>query len=182
MRRTVLLVAAGLTLVAACAKKPAAAPANAAPANAAAPVSAPAVAPAVPPGAAVSGVFTGDGRPATLTQVTAHPDDPFDGQAVTAIVLTAKDQGGDPKAAMGALFGNYGEAIVARIEADGSLVGTDVVHPGLGTGSTSLSGVIVLENYSNANGQLSGRLTTNGDQDVFGHKLNVDLTFHTKAP
>jgi len=178
MRRTVLLVAAGLTLVAACAKKPAAAPANAA----APPAGQPAAPPTATAGAPVSGVFTGDGRSAILTQVTAHPDDPFDGQPVTAIVLTAKDQGGDPKAAMGALFGNYGEAIVARIGADGKLVGTDVVHPGLGTGSTSLSGVITLEDYSSANGQLSGRLTTSGDQDVFGHKLNVDLTFHTKAP
>ena len=180
MRHALLCVAAGLVLMAACSKKPEAAPA----ANAASSVATPAVAPA-PAGPAVSGVFTGDGQPATLTQVTAHPDEPFDGQPVTAIVFTAQDQGGDPKAAIAALFGNYGEAIVARVTPDGKLVGADVVHPGLktpGGASVSLSGVLTIENYKSDGGQLSGRLTSNGDQDVFGHKLKVDLTFHAKAP
>jgi hypothetical protein len=132
----------------------------------------------------VSGVFTGDGKPATLTQVTAHPDDPFDSQPVTAIVITAKDQGSDPKEALfSASFGHFGEAVVARVTPDGKLIGTELVHPGLQTGgAVSVSGVLTMENYQNSGGQISGHLTSNGDQDVFGHKLNLDLTFHTKAP
>ena len=125
-----------------------------------------------------------DGKPATLTQVTAHPDEPFDDQPVTAILFTAKDQGNDPKEALfSAVFGHFGETIVARVTPDGNVIGADVVHPGLQTqGSVSISGVLVMENYRNANGEVSGHLTSKGDHDVFGHKLNVDLTFHTKAP
>jgi hypothetical protein len=186
MHRT-LACLAGLLLIAACSKAPAPAQgANAAPVTpAAAPQGAAASAPTVATtGPAVSGTFTGDGKPATLTQVTAHKDDPFDGQPVTALVFTSKDQGGDDKAAFDALFDKFGDAIVVKVEPDGTVVGADVVHAGLKSpsGSISLSGVLKLEGYSAAGGQISGHLTSGGPVDVFDQKLEVDLTFHTKAP
>ena len=185
MRKTFVCLA-GVLLMAACSK----APAPAQSANAAAPVApaagpqlaaAPAVATSGP---AVSGTYTGNGKPATLTQVTAHKDDPFDGQPVTALVFTAKDQGGDDKAAFDALFNKFGDAIVVKVEPDGTVIGADVVHTGLQSpsGSVSLSGVLKLEGYSSAAGQISGHLTSGGPVDVFDQKLEVDLTFHTKAP
>jgi hypothetical protein len=98
-------------------------------------------------------------------------------------VFTAKDQGNDDKAATDALFGNFGDAIIIRLEPDGTVIGADVIHSGLQSpGSVSIGGVFTVKNYSAANGQISGQLTTNGPTDVFDHKLNVDLTFHTKAP
>jgi hypothetical protein len=39
-----------------------------------------------------------------------------------------------------------------------------------------------VKNYRAAGGQISGELTTGGPNDVFGQKVDVDLTFHTKAP
>jgi hypothetical protein len=174
---------AGMLLLAACSKAPA--PAQSAAATApATPAAAPQPAAAPAAGPAVSGTFTGDGKPATLTQVTAHKDDPFDGQPVTALVFTSKDQGGDDKAAFDALFDKFGDAIVVKVEPDGTVVGADVVHAGLKSpsGSVSLSGVLKLEGYSAAGGQISGHLTSGGPVDVFDQKLEVDLTFHTKAP
>jgi hypothetical protein len=182
--RNVLLGFAGLALLAACSKAPgnadsAAASASAAPAPAAA--AAPAAAPVTGP--PVSGSYTVDGKAAVLTQVTSHKDDPFDGQPVTALVFTAKDQGGDAKAAEDALFGNFGDAIVVRIEPDGTVVGADVVHSALKEqGSVSLSGVFTVKNYQATGGQISGELTTGGPNDVFEQKIDVDLTFHAKAP
>ena len=173
---------AGVLLMAACSKAPAPAQSN----NANAPVtpaasSQPAVAATGP---AISGTYTGNGKPATLIQVTAHKDDPFDGKPVTALVFTSKDQGGDDKAAFDALFDKFGDAIVVKVEPDGTVIGADVVHAGLQSpsGSVSLSGVLKLENYSAAGGQISGHLTSGGPVDVFDQKLEVDLTFHTKAP
>jgi hypothetical protein len=178
---------AGVLLIAACSKAPA--PAQGANANAPATPAATPQAVATPAavaatGPAVSGTFTGDGKPATLTQVTAHKDDPSDGQPVTALVFTAKDQGGDDKAAFDALFDKFGDAIVVKVEPDGTIVGADVVHSALKSpsGSISLSGVLKLEGYSAAGGQISGHLTSGGPVDVFDQKLEVDLTFHTKAP
>ena len=184
--RTTILCLVGALLLAACSKAPATSGANAAaPPAPAAPPTAPSAAAPAPAftGAAVSGAFTANGKAATLTQVTAHKDDPFDDKPITAIVFTSKDQGDDDKAATKALFGDYGDAIVARVEPDGTLVGADVVHSGLKEkGSVSISGVFKIEGYSAANGQISGHLTSNGPTDVFDQKVDVDLTFHAKAP
>jgi hypothetical protein len=190
--RVAFLCLAGVLLVSACSKAPTAAQsANAAAPTTAAPTAAtPVAAPAFTTGPAVSGRYTGNGKQAVLTQVTAHKDDPLDGKPVTALVFTAKDQGGDDKAATDALIGNFGDAIVARIESDGTVVGADVVHSGLKSpldpqspsGSISISGVFKLEDYSAAGGEISGRLTSGGPTDVFEQKVDVDLTFHTKAP
>ena len=85
MRRT-LVGLAGILLVAACSKPPTAPPA----ANAAPPTTAPQPAtaqatPAFTAGPAVSGTYLADGKPATLTQVTAHKDDPFDGDRKSVV-------------------------------------------------------------------------------------------------
>jgi hypothetical protein len=187
--RTVFMGLAGLALLAACSKAPAntQAPDSAAPASAAAQsaTSAPAAASAAPAtaGSAVSGSFVGAGKAVTLTQVTAHPDDPFDGKPITALVFTVKDQAGAKDAATQALFGNYGDALVVRVEPDGTVIGADVVHSGLQSpGSVSISDVLTTKNYQAAGGQISGELTSEGPTDVFDKKLDVDLTFHAKAP
>jgi hypothetical protein len=185
MRKTFVCLA-GVLLIAACSKAPA--PTQNANATITATPAAGPAATAVPvvatTGPAVAGTYTGNGKPAVITQVTAHKDDPFDGQPITALVFTTKDQGGDDKAAFDALFDKFGDAIVVKIEPDGTVIGADVVHAGLQSpsGSVSLSGVLKLEGYSAAGGQIAGHLTSGGPVDVFGQKLNVDLTFHTKAP
>jgi hypothetical protein len=182
--RNVVLGLAGLTLLVACSKAPGNAGSSAAPASAA-PAAAAAAAPTAAPvtGPPVSGSYTVDGKAAVLTQVTSAKDDPFDGQPVTDVILTAKDQAGDAKPAVDALFGNFGDAIVVRIEPDGTVVGADIVHSALKEqGSVSLSGVFSVKNYQASGGQISGELTTGGPNDVFGQKVDVDLTFHVKAP
>jgi hypothetical protein len=188
--RTVFMGLAGLALLAACSKAPAntQTPDSTAPVSAAAQSATPAPAAAsaapVAAGPAVSGSFVGAGKAVTLTQVTAHPDDPFDGKPITALVFTVKDQGDDKNAATDALFGNFGDAIIVKIEPDGTVIGCDVVHSGLQNpaGSVSIGGVLTIKNYQASGGQISGELTTGGPTDVFDKKLDVDLTFHTKAP
>ncbi|MFI4934048.1 MAG: hypothetical protein ACHP7N_05485 [Caulobacterales bacterium] len=184
MRAALLCLAAGLMALGACSKTPGAAPAatNVTQGPSVGQASAPAAA-AAASGPAISGVFTGDGQQSTLTQVTAHTDEPFDGKPVTALVFTVKDQGGDAKAAEDALFGNFGDAMVIKVQPDGTVVEADVVHSGLKSpGSVSLSGVMTIKGYSASGGQISGELTSGGPTDLFDHKLNVDLTFHAKAP
>jgi len=185
--RHLIICLAGVAVLSACSKAPAPAAANAAaPVASAAPASAaPATTPAAAPaatGPAVSGTYTLDGKPAALTQVTARKDDPVNGQPVTAIVFTEKDQGSDAEAGEEALMGNFGDAIVARVTPDGTLIGVDIKHTALKTPiSASISG-LTLSDYKSAGGEVSGHLTSGGPVDVFDQKLSVDLTFHTKAP
>ncbi|MFI4975761.1 MAG: hypothetical protein ACHP84_14570 [Caulobacterales bacterium] len=130
----------------------------------------------------VGGTYVGDGKAAVLTEVTAHKHEPFDGRAVTELIFSAKSQAGSADPAVDALFGKFGDALVARIEDDGAVVGVDVIHSGMGGGSVSIVGPIKTAGYKLADGQVSGRLTSGGPVEVFAHKVSIDLTFDAKAP
>jgi hypothetical protein len=134
MRKAIICLA-GIVLIAACSKAPTDAGKSNAAASAAAPAAAASATPAAPAAAVtgppVSGTYTANGKPAALTQVTAHTDEPFDGKPVTELVFTAKDQGGDPKAGFNALFGKLGDAITVKVQPDGTVIGANIVHAGL---------------------------------------------------
>lgn len=185
MRRALVCVAA-LALVAACTKPAGDAGKAGAPAGPTASTPAIAAAPAAPAppatGPAIAGTYTGNGKAAALTQVTAHTGEPFDDKPVTELVFTTKDQAGDAKASDHALFGNYGDAIIVKVQPDGTVIGTEVIHSALKMGSVSISGPITIKDYKVAGGEISGHLTSGGPVDVFDQKVEIDLTFHTKAP
>jgi hypothetical protein len=184
MRRTVLGLAA-LAALAAC-SKPATNAANAvsnasAAANTTAASAAP---PAAAAAAAVSGTFTANGKPATLTIATAHKGDPFFDKPIIDLVLSAGAQTGSDKPATDAMFGQFGDALVAHIEEDGTVTGVEFHHAGLKNpdGSVSVAGPIKMTDFKSAGGQLSGHLTSEGEIDILGDKVNIDLTFTAKAP
>src|SRR5579871_997898 len=104
--RLVLACLAAVGLLAACSRAPAA---SASPANAASAAPAASSAP-------VSGVYEAGGKPALLTDVTAHNDDPFDGKPVVAIVFSVLPQGGDADADSDAHQNKFGDALVIRVE------------------------------------------------------------------
>jgi len=132
----------------------------------------------------LSGVFTANGKPAKLTQVTAHKGEPFDNKPVIELVFTAMDQKGDPKAAFNAAFHKFGDAIIAKILPDGSVAGAELAHSGWRRPDmvVSVSGNIKIVDFSLTAGEISGRLTTGGMQEFFDDKYEVDLTFKTKLP
>ena len=131
----------------------------------------------------VSGVFKGNDKPATLTQVTAHTGEES-GKPVIVLVFSSKDQAGDPKPAFDALFGKLGDALVVKVFADGQVYSGDIVHSNLDApgGSIQTSGVLKMTDYKQADGRISGHLTSNGPHETHGLKFEVDLTFETKAP
>lgn len=132
----------------------------------------------------VSGVYTGNGKAAALTQVTAHKGDPEFGKPVTVLVFTTKDQAGDPKAAFNALFNKYGDAIVAKVFAEGDVYSVDLVHSSLDApgGSIQVFGVFKMKDFKAAGGEVSGQLTSGGVRNSRDQKWEVELTFKTKAP
>ncbi len=187
MRKAIICLA-GIALIAACSKAPtdagkSEAAAAAASGTAASAPTTPAAPTAAVTGPPVSGTYTANGKPAALTQVTAHTDEPFDGKPVIELVFTAKDQTGDPKAGFNALFGKLGDAITVKVQPDGTVIGANIVHAGLKReGSIAISGPITMQDYHSEGGQISGHLTSGGPIDVFDEKVAIDLTFHTKAP
>lgn len=135
--------------------------------------------------ATLSGTFVANGKAATLTQVTAHEGDPHSfGKPVTELVFTANDQKGDTNAAFNATFHRYGDAIVAKVAADGSVLGIGLVHSALRKSGIALNatGVVKIANFSASGGQISGRLTSGGPKTVSDEAFEVDLSFKVKAP
>jgi hypothetical protein len=132
----------------------------------------------------LSGVYKGNGKPAALTQVTAHTGDPESGKPVTVLVFTTKDQAGDPKAAFNALFGKFGDALIVTVFADGKVYSGDLVHSSLESpsGSIQVFGVLKMTDFTMTGGEISGHVTSGGPRDVRDQKWEVDLTFKTKAP
>ena len=121
---------------------------------------------------------------AVLTQVVAHKGEPESGQPVTVLVFTTKSQGSDPKAAFNALFNKYGNAIVAKVFADGKVYSVDLVHTALDSpnGTLQVFGVLKIADFSMAGGEISGRLTSGGVHTARNDKWEVDLAFKVKAP
>ena len=131
----------------------------------------------------VSGIFKGNDKPATLTQVTARKGEES-GKALTILVFSSKDQTGDPKPDFDALFGKLGDALVVKVFADGQVYTGDIVHSNLDApgGSIQTSGVLKMSDFKLAGGRISGHLTSNGPHEFHGLKWEIDLTFETSAP
>jgi hypothetical protein len=131
----------------------------------------------------VSGVFKGNDKQATLMQVTAHKGE-ASGKPVTVLIFSSKDQAGDPKPDFDALFGKFGDALVVKAFADGQVYSGDIVHSNLDApgGSIQAFGVLKMSDFKQADGRISGHLTSNGPQEFHGLKWEVDLIFETAAP
>ena len=130
----------------------------------------------------ISGIFKGNDQPAKLAFVSAHKGAPLRGQETIKLVLTEKDHPKDEDAALKALFGDYGSALVIGIQLDGKVVTCDVRHEAHKQTPISSPTSVKMSEFKNVNGQLSGKLTSDGKAEAFGETWEVNLTFKTKAP
>jgi len=130
----------------------------------------------------VSGIFKGNDQPAQLAFVSARKGTPLRGQETVKLVFTEKDHSKDEQAALKALFGDYGSALVIGIQLDGKVVTCDVRHEAHKQKPISSPTSVKMSEFKNENGQLSGKLTTDGKAEAFGETWDVNLTFKTKAP
>lgn len=129
----------------------------------------------------VSGIFTGDGKPAKLAYVSSTKGEPFDGKETTVLVFTEKDHSAEQHPDILASFGKFGSALIL-IVSEGKIISCQVAHSALAKTPFSSSGVIEMKEFKNENGEVSGKVSTGGERESLGQKWNVDLTFHTKAP
>ena len=130
----------------------------------------------------VSGIFKGNDQPAKLAFVSARKGTPLRGQDTIKLVFSEKDHPKDEKADLKALFGDYGSALVIGIQLDGKVVTCDVRHEAHKQKPISSPASVKMSDFKNENGQLSGKLATDGKTEAFGETWEVNLTFRTKAP
>lgn len=126
---------------------------------------------------AVTGAFLGNGKDGKLAHAYAKKDEPFNGKDVVAVTLTEKDTAGNP---FMALFGEFGNALILKINSEGSIIGCQVVHTAHQNQGFNSLGEIKTENFKIDQDVVSAKVTTGGELDTFGEKWSVDLTFKTK--
>ena len=130
----------------------------------------------------VSGIFKGNDQPAKLAFVSSRKGTPLRGEETIKLVFTEKDHSKDEDAALKALFGDYGSALVIGIQLDGKVVTCDVRHEAHHQKPISSPTSVKMSEFKNENGQLSGKLSSDGKTEAFGETWEVNLTFKTKAP
>jgi hypothetical protein len=131
----------------------------------------------------VTGKFTGNGKPAAIKFLTVTEHDPFSDKEAITLIFSEKDPSTSKKPDFDAMFGKLGSAlIIAVFREDGGVFGCQVVHSAHQKQGFSSVGSIKTEDFKIAGGNVSGRLTTGKEQDAFGEKWDVDLTFAAPLP
>ena len=130
----------------------------------------------------VSGIFKGNDQPAKLAFVSAHNGTPVAGKETIKLVFTEKDHSKDERPELKALFGDYGSALVIGIQPDGKIVTCDIAHEAHKQKPISSPASVKMSEFKNEGGQISGKIATDGKEEVFGQTWEVNLTFKTKAP
>lgn len=130
----------------------------------------------------LSGIFKGNDQLANLAFVSAHKGTPVSGKETIKLVFTEKDPAKDEQPDLKALFGHYGSALVIAIQPDGKVVTCDVAHEALKQKPISSPSSVKMSDFKNVNGEISGKLATDGKAEAFGQTWEVNLTFKTKAP
>ena len=130
----------------------------------------------------VSGVFNGNDQAAKLIFVSARKGTPVGGKDTIKLVFTEKDHSKDEQAALKALFGDYGSALIIGIQSDGKVVTCDILHEAHKQKPISSPASVKMTDFKNEGGQISGKLATEGKQEAFEQTWEVNLVFKTKAP
>lgn len=132
--------------------------------------------------ASVSGLYRANGQDASLVHATAVAHDDFGGQPAVTVVFTEHDPKGDASVHIGAVFGDYGSALVITVLEDGSVIGCEVAHAALKHRGASSIGKLKTESFKWSDDDVGGRLTTGGEVSLFDETWQVDLTFKVKRP
>ena len=137
----------------------------------------PAARPAGPVKPTITGTFNGNGQPSKLAFVSARQGEPFADKPSVVLIFSEKDHTKDPRADSRAAFGDYGSALIISLHEDGRIFGCEVSHAAHARKPFSSVGTIKTSDFDVGDGQISGRITTDGKQDFFGQTWEVDIKF-----
>ena len=141
--------------------------------------------PALAAGASANGTYAANGKAVELTHVLAIKGKPFSDKPTTTLVFTEKDASGDRNPTFDATMGNFGAALVVRLVQDANgwkVIGSEFAHPALQHTGASSIGVVDAADMKLANDELSGRIVTLPDADLFHEPLSIDLKFSVARP
>jgi len=133
--------------------------------------------PAAPPKPTVTGTYKANGKAAKLAYVSARPGEPFADKPSILLVFTEKDHSKDSRPDINASFGRYGNALIISTHEDGSIFGCQVAHSAHSKSGFSSVGKIHTVEFDVTEVGVSGKISTDGEQDAFGETWEVDISF-----
>jgi hypothetical protein len=127
----------------------------------------------------VTGTYQINGKQVQLKYAKAIKGEAFDDKETTLVILSEKDPSKSKSLEDDAMFGRLGGALSLKITSDGQLIGTQVVKDKV---QFSASGNITLSDYKAEAGKVSGKVATDGQQEFFETKWQIDLNFSVAGP
>ena len=124
----------------------------------------------------LTGKYVGNGREAKLVHVLVQPAEEFSGEKAWTIVASEKDASSSKRPDFDAQFGKLGDALVISITEGGDIFSVQVCHQQLESSGFSTSGTLQVEQFSLADGKLTGHFFTDGEQSFFEDRWSVDVT------
>ncbi len=130
----------------------------------------------------IKGTFLGDGKDANLQYLIVQTRESFDDRAAIRLIFTEKDSSKSSKPDFDAGFKKLGSALILSVFKDGQIFGCEVAHSAHPKSPFSSVGKIKITDMKVTDTEVSGHVTTGGEDDAFGQKWNVDLTFSAPLP
>lgn len=130
----------------------------------------------------VKGTFLGDGKDGRIQFLVVQTREPFSDKPAIQLVFTEKNPASSKKPDFDAGFKKLGSALVLSVFQDGGIFGCEVAHTAHPKSPFSSLGSIKMTEFKVSDTQVSGHVSTGGEQDAFGQKWEVDLTFSAPLP
>jgi hypothetical protein len=130
----------------------------------------------------VKGTFLGDGKDGKIQYLVVQTREPFSDKAAIKLVFTEKNPAASKKPDFDAGFKKLGSALVLSVFRDGGIFGCEVAHTAHEKSPFSALGTIKMKDFTVTETHVSGQVSTGGEQDAFGQKWEVELTFSAPLP
>lgn len=130
----------------------------------------------------VQGTFLGDGKDGNIHYLVVQAREPFSDKPAIRLVFTEKNPANSKKPDFDAGFNKLGSALILSVFKDGGIFGCEVAHTAHPKSPFSSLGKIQMKEFKVTDTQVSGHVSTDGEQEAFGQKWAVDLTFSAPLP
>ena len=133
----------------------------------------------------LNGSYTANGVPSKLAHVLARHGDPFHGDPTIKLVFTEQDASKDQRPDFHAQMGDLGDALVVTVMKNGDgydVIGSEFAHSALKHSGASSIGVVEVKDVKVAGSEISGKVVSLENADLFHEPITIDLTFTATLP
>lgn len=130
----------------------------------------------------VTGKFLGDGKDGNIRHLIVQTHEPFNDQPAIRLIFTEKDPSSSKRPDFDASFKKLGNALIISTHKDGSVFGCEIAHTAHEKSPFSSIGRVKIKDIKVTDTHISGQINSGGEQEFFGQKWEIELTFSAPLP